>query len=302
MRVFITGGSGWVGSATVEELLRAGHQVLGLARSDASAERLTAAGADVHRGGLDDLDSLRRGADDADAVVHLANKHDWADMPATNAAERAAVRALGDAMAGSGRPFVVAAGVAGLVEGRPAEETDPSPAHGPDSPRGGSENLALEYVERDVRVMALRLAPTTHGRGDHGFISLIAQTAVRQGVSAYIVDGAHAWSAVHRTDAARLIRLGLEHAPAGARLHAVAEAAVSTRVIAEALGSALGLPVTSIPAERAVEHFGFIGVHFGTDLSATSEATRKLLDWRPSGPTLLEDIADGAYGGHRRSA
>ncbi|WP_040796089.1 SDR family oxidoreductase [Nocardia higoensis] len=297
MRVFITGASGWVGSAAVEELLRSGHEVLGLARSDAAAERLTAVGAAVLRGDLDDPDSLRRGADGADAVVHLANKHDWADMPATNAAERAAVRALGDALAGSGRPLVIAAGVAGVVQGRPAEETDPSPAHGPDSPRGGSENLALEYVERDVRVMALRLAPSTHGHGDHGFVSLLAGAAVRQGVSAYIGDGAHAWSAVHRADAARLIRLGLEHAPAGAWLHAVAEQAVPTRAIAEALGASLGLPVTSIPAERAAEHFGFIGAFFGMDLRATSEATRKLVDWQPTGPTLLEDIASGGYPG-----
>ena len=297
MRVFVTGASGWIGSATVAELLGAGHEVVGLARSDASAAALEAKGATVLRGDLDDLDALRRGAADADAVAHLANKHDWANPAESNRAERAAVETLAEALAGSDRPFVLASGVAGLAQGRPGTEADPSPAVGPDSPRGGSENLALDYVDRGVRTISARFAPTVHGTGDHGFIAYITAAARRHGVSAYVGDGSTAWSAVHRSDAARLVRLGLEQAPAGSRLHAVAEEAIPTREIAEAIGEALGVPVTSVAPEDAVEHFGFIGRFFALDMSAASTRTRELLGWTPTGPTLLEDIKDGAYTG-----
>jgi nucleoside-diphosphate-sugar epimerase len=297
MRVFVTGASGWVGSATVAELLEAGHQVVGLARSDHSATALEAKGATVLRGDLDDLDALRRGAADADAVVHLANKHDWSNPAESNRAERAAVETLAETLVGSDRPFVVAAGVAGLAQGRPGTEADPSPAVGPDSPRGGSENLALDYVDRGVRTISARFAPTVHGIGDHGFIAYITATARRHGVSAYIGDGSAAWAAVHRSDTARLLRLGLDQAAAGSILHAVAEEGVPTRDIAEAIGQALDVPVTSIAPEDAVDHFGFIGSFFAMDLSATSIRTRELLDWTPTGPTLLEDIKAGAYTG-----
>lgn len=297
MRVFVTGASGWIGSATVAELLGAGHEVVGLARSDTSAAALETRGATVLRGDLDDLDALRRGAADADAVAHLANKHDWADPAESNRAERAAVETLAEALVGSDRPFLLAAGVAGLAQGRPGTEDDPSPAVGPDSPRGGAENLALGHVERGVRTISARFAPTVHGVRDHGFIALITAAARRHGVSAFIGDGSTAWSAVHRSDAARLVRLGLEQAPAGSRLHAVAEEAVPTRAIAEAIGEALGLPVTSVAPEDAVEHFGFIGRFFALDMSASSTRTRELLGWSPTGPTLLEDIKDGAYTG-----
>lgn len=295
MRVFVTGASGWIGSAVVDELLASGHDVVGLARSDASAAALAAKGALVRRGDLDDLDGLRLGAQDAEAVIHLANKHDWADQAATNAAERAAVQTIGDALAGTGRPFLVASGVAGLTQGRPATEDDPSPFHGPNSPRGGSENLALEFVDRGVRAVSVRFAPTVHGTGDHGFIAAIAAVARRKGVSGYPGDGTHRWSAVHRVDAARLVRLGLTGAPAGARLHAVAEEGVPTREIAEAIGRAFDLPVASIAPEDVPEHFGWIGAFFAMDLAATSAATRELTGWTTSGPTLLEDIAAGAY-------
>jgi nucleoside-diphosphate-sugar epimerase len=295
MRVFVTGASGWIGSAAVDELLAAGHEVTALARSDASAAALEVKGASVRRGDLDDLASIRAGAEAAEAVIHLANKHDWSDMAATAAAERAAVQAIGDALAGSGRPFLVAAGVAGLTPGRPATEDDPSPFHGPDSPRGGSENLALEFTGRGVHAVSLRFAPTVHGAGDHGFIAVIAAIARAKGVSGYPGDGANRWAAVHRADAARLVVRGLAKAPAGARLHAVAEEGIPTRDIARAIGRALGLPVTSIAPEQVPGHFGWIGAFFSMDLAATSTATRELLGWTPAGPTLLEDLRTIGY-------
>jgi len=295
MRVFVTGASGWIGSATVDELLGAGHGVVGLARSDTSAARLEATGATVLRGDLDDLDSLRKGSDGADAVVHLANKHDWSDQAATNRAERTAVETIGDVLAGSDRPFLLAAGVAGLTPGRPVTEHDRSPFSGPDSPRGGTENLALDYVEKGVRSVSLRFAPTVHGDGDHGFVAILVAAARAKGLSGYVGDGSTGWSAVHRSDAARLVRLGLEKAPAGSLLHAVAETSVSSRVIAEAIGRGLGLPVASIAPEDAVDHFGFLGAFFGMDLAASSTLTQELLGWTPTGPTLLEDLDSGVY-------
>jgi len=183
------------------------------------------------------------------------------------------------------------------VQGRPAVEDDPSPAVGPGAPRGGSENRALEYVGKDVRVVIARFAPSVHGIGDHGFIASVAAAARRHRVSAYIGDGSATWGTVHRPDAARLIRLGLESAPAGSRLHAVAEEAVSTRAIAEAIGSALDVPVVSVAPENAAEHFGFVGSFFGMTMSASSARTRELLAWTPTGPTLTEDIRNGAYAG-----
>jgi nucleoside-diphosphate-sugar epimerase len=297
MRVFVTGASGWIGSATVDELLGAGHELVGLARSDASAAALEAKGVSVLRGDLDDLEALRRGAADAEGVVHLANKHDWTNPAESNRAERVAVETLGDALVGTGRPLVLAGGVAGLAAGRPGTEADPSPAIGSDAPRGGTENLAFGYVDRGVRAVSARFAPTTHGDGDHGFIALIAAAARRQGVSAHVGDGSTRWSAVHVSDAARLVRLGLEQAPAGTRLHAVAEEAIPSREIAQAIGDALGVPVTSVAAEDAVEHFGFIGMFFAMDMAASSDHTRRAFGWTPTGPGLLEDIKAGAYRG-----
>ncbi|MEV0032495.1 SDR family oxidoreductase [Nocardia sp. NPDC050793] len=295
MHVFVTGASGWIGSAAVADLLAEGHEVTGLARSDASAAALEAKGAHVRRGDLDDLDSIRAGAENADAVIHLANKHDWSDLAASNAAERAAVQTIGDALVGTGRPFLLASGVAALSQGRPATEADASRFHGPDSPRGGSENLALEFVDRGVHTVSLRFAPTVHGTGDHGFIATLVAIARRTGVSGYPGDGANRWAAVHRADAGRLVTLGLAKAPAGTRLHAVAEEGVPTRTIAEAIGRALELPVTSIAPEDIEGHFGWIGTFFAMDLTATSAVTRELLDWTPTGPTLVEDLDTGAY-------
>ena len=295
MHVFVTGATGWIGSAVVDELLDAGYRVTGLARSDASATALDRKGARVRRGDLDDLDGIRDGAAAADAVVHLANKHDWANPVVTNRAERGAVETIADTLIGTDRPFVLAAGLSGLVRGRPPVEADPSPAIGPDSPRGGAENLALEYADKAVRVISARFAPAVHGMGDSGFVSSLIAAARRHGVSAYVGDGSTAWAAVHRHDAARLVQRALEGAPAGSRLHAVAEEAVSTRRIAEAIGRAVGVPVVSVEPENAMAHFGFVGRFVGMDMSASSARTRELLGWSPSGPTLVEDIEAGAY-------
>ncbi|MEW2567422.1 SDR family oxidoreductase [Streptomyces sp. NPDC047070] len=295
MRAFVTGATGWIGSAVVDELISAGHQVIGLARTDRAEHALAAKGVDVVRGDLDDLDSLRRGADQADAVIHMANKHDWGNPAESDRSERVAVRALGDALAGSDRPFVVAAPLSGLVEGRPATEDDVSPAIGPDSNRGGSENLALDYVAQGVRTVITRFAPSVHGHGDWGFVNFLTAAAREKGVSGYVGDGSAAWSAVHRDDAARLIRLGMEQAPAGTRLHAVAEEAVTTKAIAEAIGRSLGLPVDSVTPGDTGPHFGFVGRFFATTMTASSDVSRRLLSWEPTGPSLLADIEAGAY-------
>ena len=295
MRVFVTGASGWIGSAAVDELLAAGHEVVGLARSDASAASIAAKGAQVRRGDLDDLDSIRAGAADADAVLHLANKHDFDNPAVSIKAERDAVQAIGDALTGSGRPFLLASGVASPAQGKLLTENDKSPFHGPQSPRGGSENLALEYVDRGVHAVSVRFAPTVHGDGDYGFIAVLVGIARAKGAAAYVADGANRWPAVHRSDAAQVIRLGLEKAPAGTLLHAVAEEGVATREIAEAIGHGLGVPVTSVAPEDAERHFGWVGRFFAMDIPASGAITQKLLGWTPSGPTLRQDLDAGSY-------
>jgi nucleoside-diphosphate-sugar epimerase len=295
MGVFVTGASGWIGSAVVDELLATGHEVTGLARSDAAAAAIEAKGAQVARGDLDDLNGIRACARDAEAVIHLASKQDWSDPAGMNAAERGAVQAIGEALTGTGRPFLVASAIGFLVRGRPATEADPSPFHGQDSPRGGSENLALEFADRGVRSVAVRFAPTVHGAGNRGFIGRLAGIAREKGVSGYPGDGTNRWSAVHRGDAAHLVALALENAPAGTRPHAVAEEGVPVRAIAEALGRALHLPVTSIDPNDVPVHFGFMATFFGIDMSATSTATREVLGWTPTGPTLIDDIDAGVY-------
>ncbi len=292
MKVFVTGATGWIGSAVLPELIAAGHDVAGLARSDASAARLEAAGASVHHGSLDDLDSLRAGAAAADAVVHLAFKHDFSDYAGAGRTERAAITTLGDALAGSDRPLLFASGVALLTPGRVATETDPNPRTGPDAPRGGAEQLAFEYTGRGVRTVSLRFAPTVHGPGDHGFVAELVRIAKAHGVSAYPGDGTNRWPAVHVLDAAAAVRLALDHAPAGAIVHAVAEEGVTTKDIATAIGHGLGLPVA---ATTDPEHFGWLSPFFAADIPASSTLTQKQLDWTPTHPTLLEDLAAGHY-------
>jgi nucleoside-diphosphate-sugar epimerase len=295
MHVFVTGASGFIGRAVVAELIAAGHEVTGLARSTASASVVTDLGAAVHRGDLDNLDAIRQAAKAADGVIHLANKHDWAHPEVSNRAERAAVQTISDTLAGSGRPFVLAAGLAGFDLDRPATERDPNPAVGPDSPRGGAENLALAYAEKGVRVISARFAPTVHGEGDHGFISIVAQADRRRGAAVYPGTGRNRWPAVHRSDAARLVRLGLENAPAGTILHAAAEEGVPVRQIAEALAHRLGVPAKSAPAQQLADEIPFVGRFLAYDIPATSTITRDLLGWQPTGPTLLDDIAAGHY-------
>jgi nucleoside-diphosphate-sugar epimerase len=295
MRVFVTGASGFIGSAVIAELRAAGHEVVGLARSDEAAAAVAATGAQVRRGSLDDLDSLRAGAQDADAVIHLAFKHDFSDFAGAGRSERAAVETILAALEGSGRPFLFASGVAMLAPGRVVTERDQAPWSGPDSPRGGAEQLAFSFVPRGVRSVSLRFSPTVHGPGDHGFTARLAQVAHERGTAAYVGDGTGRWPAVHRADAARLVRLALEQAPAGTVVHAVDEEGVTGRDIAQAIGDRLGVPVTSVAAEDAAAHFGWIGAFFAFDAPASSERTRALLGWEPTHPTLLEDLAAGAY-------
>ncbi|MBB5915619.1 nucleoside-diphosphate-sugar epimerase [Nocardia transvalensis] len=296
MHVFVTGATGWIGSSVVDHLLDAGHRVTGLARSDASAAALERKGAQVLRGDLVNLDSIRSGAAGSDAVVHLANKHDFANAAATNQAERGAVRAVGEVLAGSGQPFVVASGLLSVAPDREATEQDPSPFHGVDSARGGSENLALELVGNGVGTIVARFAPSVHGEGDRGFVAGLVATARATGISAYIDAGDNRWAAIHRSDAGRVVRLALEKQLApGTIVHAVAENGRTTREIAEVIGRGLGLPVDSVPADRADAHFGWLSRFFGTGMAATSEATRALLDWKPNGPSLVEDLDGGSY-------
>jgi len=295
MRIFVTGATGWIGTAVTGELLAAGHDVVGLARSDASAETLAARGATPQRGTLDDLGVIKDAAADSDGVVHLGFVHDFERFAESGRVERAVVGTIGDTLAGSGRPFLLAAGVAGLTPGRTATENDASQHVGPDAPRGGSEALALEYADQGVRSVALRFAASVHGAGDHGFVAELARLARERGAAAYVGDGANRWPAVHRSDAARLVLLALEQAPAGGVVHAVAEEGVPMRDIAEALGRSLDVPTRSVTPEAAPEHFGWISRFVALDAPASSTLTRERYGWNPTGPTLLEDIAAGGY-------
>ena len=295
MRVFVTGASGWIGSAVVPELLAAGHSVVGLARSGESAAAVAAAGAEVRRGSLDDPESLRAGAEDADGVVHLAFKHDFSDFAGAGRTERTAIETLGDALKGGDRPFLFASGVALLAPGRVVTERDASPFSGPDAPRGGAEPLAFEYAERGVRPVALRFPPTVHGDGDHGFVARLVRVARERGASGYVGDGANRWPAVHRLDAARAVALALEKAPAGSVVHAIAEEGVPARAIAEVIGRSLDVPVVPVDPEDAEAHFGWIGRFFAVDVPASSALTRELLGWEPTGPGLIDDLTAGHY-------
>jgi nucleoside-diphosphate-sugar epimerase len=294
MRVFVTGASGWVGSAVVPELITAGHDVVGLARSDASADALELAGAEVHRGSLDDLDTLRDGAAKSDGVIHLAFVHDFAQYEAANETDRRAIAAMGEALEGSQRPLVIASGVATTAVGRAATEDDPA---APAFPRSRAAEMTLALADKGVRSSVVRLPPTTHGRGDHGFIATIVGVARDKSVAGYIGDGSNVWPAVHRSDAARVFRLALEDAPAGSVYHAVRDEGVPTRTIAEVIGRHLGVPAVSIAAEDAPAHFGWIATFWGIDVPTSNLLTRERLHWEPTGPGLIDDLEEGHYFG-----
>jgi nucleoside-diphosphate-sugar epimerase len=293
MRVFVTGASGWIGSAVVPELLGAGHQVLGLARSGGSAAAIAAAGAEVLRGDLNDLDTLRAGADGSDGVIHLAFIHDFSDFEASVTADRRAIETLGGALEGSGKPLVIASGTPALP-GHVATERDESAPGSPVAGRMENARAALGMAARGVRSSVVGLPRTVHGDGDrHGFIARLVGIARDTGVSGYVGDGSNRWPAVHVLDAAHLFRLAVERAPAGSRLHAVGDEGVPIRDIAEVISRHLNVPAASVPAGD----LGFLGQVLSIDQPASATLTRELLGWRPVQPGLIEDMDKGHYFG-----
>jgi nucleoside-diphosphate-sugar epimerase len=306
MRIFVTGASGWIGSAVVPELLGAGHRVVGLARSDASATALGAAGAEVHRGSLDDLDGLRDAAVASDGVIHLAFKHDLAftgDFQGAADADRRAIDVLGEALAGSGRPLVIASGVLGLSPGRLATEqdghgrADPSAAASDSGPstRHATAERVLALAEQGVRSSVVRLPPTVHGTGDNGFIATVVQTARSTGVAGYIGDGSNRWPAAHVLDVAHLFRLAVEQAAAGSTLHGVAEEGVPIRDVAAVIGRHLELPLVSVAPADAAEHFTWLAGFLSMDSPTSSAMTREVMGWQPTRLGLLDDLELGHY-------
>jgi len=303
MRIFVTGASGWIGSAVVPELLGAGHEVVGLARSEASAKALEAAGALVLRGDIDDPDGLGKAAADSDGVIHLAFQHEVAfggNFAAAAAADRRAVEAMGAALADSDRPFVLASGLLGLAAGRVATEDDGLVATAavranPAGRRAATALLTLSLRGIGVRSSVLRFPPTVHGDGDNGFMATLVGIARQRGVAGYVGDGTNRWPAVHRSDAARLARLAVEAAPAGSVLHAVGDEGVPFRQIAEAMSRHLGIPTASVAPADAGEQFGFLGHFVALDSPASAAMTRELLGWEPTGPSLLDDLGQDHY-------
>jgi len=296
MRILVTGASGWIGSASVKELISAGHHVLGLARNDEAAATISTLGAEVVRGSLDDVVSLRAAAKLAEGIVHLGYNHDFSQMAAAAQTDRAAIDAFADVLQETGGPLLIASGTLGLAPGRVGTEEDmPSPSM---HPRVGNATHTMGLADRGIRSIVVRFAPTVHGAGgDHGFVAVLARTARERGVSAYIGEGLNRWPAVNRLDAGKLVQLAIDKATPGSVLHAVAEEGIATRDIAAALGRSLGVPVESIPADRAQAHFDWLGMFFGADAPASNARTRSLLGWAPTYPTLLEDIAAGNYPG-----
>jgi len=295
MRVFLTGATGFIGSAIIPELINAGHQVIGLARSDAGAKSLAAAGAKVQRGDLEDLDSLRSGAAASDGVIHCGFIHDFTRFKEVSEVDRRAIETFGAVLGGSDRPLIIASGTALVSPGRLATEESVSTLTSADFPRVASEEAAISMATRGVRTALMRLSPTVHGDGDHGFVPNLINIAREKGVSAYIGDGRNRWNAVHRLDAARLFRLALEKATPGAKYHAVGEEGIAFRDIAEVIGRRLNIPVVSKSSEEAADHFGWIGAFAGIDCPASSKLTQERLGWHPVHPTLLTDLERGSY-------
>jgi nucleoside-diphosphate-sugar epimerase len=292
MRVFVTGASGFIGSAVIPELLGAGHQVVGLARSDESARALVVAGAQARRGSLEDLDSLRAGADESDGVIHLAFIHDFSQFAANCEKDRHAIGALGSALAGSARPLIVTAGLGVLAPGRPATEEDPPIPSSAGYPRSVSEEAAASAVALGARVSVMRL-PQVHNPEKQGLITYMIAVAREKGLSAYVGHGANRWPAVHVLDAAKLYRLALEKGATGVRYHAVAEDGIALREIAEAIGRRVNVPVKSIAADEAAGHFGWLGHFVTADFLASSALTREWLGWNPVQPGLISDLDRG---------
>jgi nucleoside-diphosphate-sugar epimerase len=291
MRVFVTGASGGIGSVVVPELLAAGHTVLGLARSDASAEALAAAGAEVQRGELADLDSLHLAATKSDGVIHLAFSNDFANLEAGIAEETRAIESLCAALENSGKPLVITSGTP-VVPGRASTEQDPTRTEGPVGGRGRASVAALAYAERGVRVGLVRLPRSVHAAGGpYGFASLLVAAAQRSGVSGYVGDGTQRWPAVHRLDAARLFRIVLERGEPGTITHAVGDEGDTMRTIAETIGRKLSIPAEQVPAEN----FGVLGTLFAIDQPASSTLTRERFGWEPTHPSLLDDLQAGNY-------
>jgi nucleoside-diphosphate-sugar epimerase len=295
MRVFVTGASGWIGAAVVAELIEAGHEVAGLARSDASAAAVQEAGAEVIRGSLDDLDTLTAAATAADGVIHTAYVHDFSQMEAAAATDRRVITTLGAALEGSGRPLVVTTGTGVLQPGRPVSEDDRHDPSTPGHPRRENESVALGLAARGVRVSVVRPAPSVHGEGDHGFVARLVDIARQRGASGYVADGANRWAAVHRLDTARLYRMALEQGPAGSVYHAVGEEGVATREIAEVIARHLNLPLVSVDPGEAADHFGWLGAFFSWDAPASNALTRERLGWEPTHQGLLADLEEGFY-------
>ncbi|MCA1326214.1 SDR family oxidoreductase [Herbaspirillum sp. alder98] len=296
MRIFITGATGFIGTAIVAEVIKAGHQVLGLTRSEAGAQSLIAAGADVFHGNLEDLDSLRRGAAMADGVIHTAFNHDFSRFAANCEADRLAIEALGAGLAGSDRPLVITSGtgMGAIAPGVAAIEDNFNPDH--PNPRKTSELAGLSVGQRGVNVSVVRL-PQVHDTVKQGLISPLIQIARDKGVSAYVGDGLNRWPAAHVSDVARLYRLALERGQAGRRYHAVAEEGISLRDIATVIGHGLKIPTVSLSHEEALTHFGWLGDFVGRDLPASGRQTQQWLDWHPSGPALIADLERMKYAG-----